>query len=69
MKTLEMLLSEIGIEAVTIYDNEGNEVVNTGYGGEDIDGTYKVQTVDGTVFVEVEDRVPSFREIDDFRGV
>ena len=60
MKTLEMLLSEIGIEAVTIYDNEGNEVVNTGYSGEDIDGTYEVQTVDGTVFVEVEDRVPSF---------
>ena len=28
MKTLEMLLSEIGIEAVVIYDNEGNEVIN-----------------------------------------
>ena len=69
MKTLEMLLSEIGIEAVTIYDSEGKEVVNIGYSGEDIDGRYEVQTVDGTVFVEVEDRVQSFREIDDFRDV
>ena len=59
MKTLEMLLSEIGIEAVTIYDNEGNEVVNIGYSGENIDGRYEVQTTEGTVFVEVECRVPS----------